>query len=150
MLGFSRPSWTPDGRVVFGTALGNEGLYMTDAQFSTTLTRIDAQKLTDVNDPIVSHDGKFIAYVHAKHVWRMGIDGSNPTQIDPTDTDVDDGPPFWSPDDQTIYWSGYAGNVYFHPAADGNGLPTKIFDLIPSLKDHVLIVTSTGSLDWIR
>jgi hypothetical protein len=150
VLGFARPSWTPDGRIVFGTALGNEGVYMTDAQFSNTLTRIDAQHLTDVNDPIVSHDGKLIAYTHAKHVWRMGIDGSSPTQINASDTDVDDGPPFWSPDDQTIYWSGYAGNVYFHAAADGNGLPTKIFDLIPSLKDHVLIITSTSSMDWVR
>lgn len=152
VLGFARPSWTPDGRVVFGTALGNEGVYMTDTQFSNTLTRIDAQHLTDVNDPIVSHDGKSIAYVHAKHVWKMGIDGSNPIQIDTNqdNTEVDDAIPYWSPDDQTIYWPGYAGNLYFHAAADGNGLPAKIFDFLPSLKDHVLIIANTGSLDWVR
>jgi dipeptidyl aminopeptidase/acylaminoacyl peptidase len=66
----------------------------------------DLTRFRNVNDPQVSPDGKFVAYVvgttDAKedksnsHVWMIGIDGSNDRQM--TFSNESENSPRWSPD----------------------------------------------------
>jgi dipeptidyl aminopeptidase/acylaminoacyl peptidase len=66
----------------------------------------DLSRFRNVNDPQISPDGKWIAYVvsttNAKddksnsHIWMVGIDGSNDRQI--TFSNESEGSPRWSPD----------------------------------------------------
>src|SRR5690242_12946020 len=66
----------------------------------------DLARFRNVNDPQVSPDGKFVAYVVGttdvkedksnSHIWMAGIDGSNDRQI--TFSNESEGSPRWSPD----------------------------------------------------
>src|SRR5690242_8475689 len=66
----------------------------------------DFARFRNVNDPQVSPDGKFVAYVvstidvkedkSSSHIWMVGIDGSNDRQI--TFSNESEGSPRWSPD----------------------------------------------------
>jgi Tol biopolymer transport system component len=66
----------------------------------------DLARFRNVNDPQVSPDGKFVAYVvstvdvkedkSSSHIWMVGIDGSNDRQI--TFSNESEGSPRWSPD----------------------------------------------------
>src|SRR4026207_2239341 len=66
----------------------------------------DLTRFRNVNDPQISPDGKWVAYVvgttNAKddksnsHIWMVGIDGSNDRQI--TFSNESEGSPRWSPD----------------------------------------------------
>ena len=66
----------------------------------------DLTRFRNVNDPQISPDGKFVAYVvgtvDAKedksnsHIWMVGIDGSNDRQI--TFSSESENSPRWSPD----------------------------------------------------
>lgn len=148
-LGFGRPSWTPDGRIVFSSASGQSGIFLTDAAFSNNLTRIDPN-LANSFDAMVSHNGKFVAYVSSDRIWKMGIDGSNPIQIDTsTAVNTKDVLPEWSPDDTVIIWpGGDTADLQLH-AADGTGETGKLFTLYPDLKNHVLTISIDHSIDWV-
>jgi len=66
----------------------------------------DLTRFRNVNDPQVSPDGKFVAYVvstvdvkedkSTSHIWMTGIDGSNDRQI--TFSNESENSPRWSPD----------------------------------------------------
>ena len=66
----------------------------------------DLTRFRNVNDPQVSPDGKFVAYVvstvdvkedkSSSHIWMTGIDGSNDRQI--TFSSESENSPRWSPD----------------------------------------------------
>ncbi|HKP81040.1 MAG TPA: hypothetical protein VJT69_03425, partial [Pyrinomonadaceae bacterium] len=66
----------------------------------------DLTRFRNVNDPQISPDGKWVAYVvsttNAKddksnsHIWMVGIDGSNDRQI--TFSNESESSPRWSPD----------------------------------------------------
>ena len=66
----------------------------------------DLTRFRNVNDPQVSPDGKFVAYVvstvdvkedkSSSHIWMVGIDGSNDRQI--TFSNESENSPRWSPD----------------------------------------------------
>ena len=66
----------------------------------------DLTRFRNVNDPQVSPDGKFVAYVvgtvdakddkSTSHIWMIGIDGSNDRQM--TFSNESENSPRWSPD----------------------------------------------------
>lgn len=93
------PSWSPDGSIVVaGWKSMNNGIYKVSPDFSS-IVRIDPS-LTNVDEPSVSPDGKFIAFTRDGQVWIMGIDGSNPTQLYVGDKYFR--MPTWSPDSKYI------------------------------------------------
>lgn len=146
-LGYGRPSWTPDGRLVFAGELGDEGIFITDAALANP-TRIDPQ-LTDVSEAMVSHDGKFVAFIKTKQVWRMGIDGSNPIKIDPENNDPNDELPFWSPDDSVIFFHNSYSDIGFR-AADGSGTTLSFSALFPATASEILGVPQGAAMDWVK
>jgi Tol biopolymer transport system component len=94
------PSWAPDGSIVVaGWTSMNNGIYKVASDFSS-IERIDPN-LSNVSDPSVSPDGKYVAFCRDGQVWTMGLDGSNPTQLY-----VANGKylrmPTWSPDSKYI------------------------------------------------
>lgn len=147
---YGRVSWTPDGRLVIGDAY-NDGIFISDAAFSNNLTRI-APELENTRFPIVSHDGKSIAYQHDRQIWKMNLDGSNKVQIelaDPTGVDGDSKLPFWSPDDTFLYWAGSGGDVVFHSLtpADPN---ISLFATFPDLPNKDTILLGQQGMDWVK
>ena len=66
----------------------------------------DLSRFRNVNDPQVSPDGKYVAYVvstvdvkddkSSSHIWMIGTDGTNDRQI--TFSSESEGSPRWSPD----------------------------------------------------
>lgn len=93
------PSWAPDGSVfVQGWTSMNNGIYKVSADF-LSMARIDPN-LTNVSEPAVSPDGKTIAFIRDQKLWTMGIDGTNPIQLNTTATKLHS--PVWSPDSKYI------------------------------------------------
>ena len=77
-------SWTPDGRIVYGSAMsGNPEIWVMNADGTEPkqLTRDDSEKA----NPTVTSDGRYIIYESYRtgvpHLWRMNIDGSNQEQL---------------------------------------------------------------------
>lgn len=146
-LGYSRPSWTPDGRLVFGSQLGSEGIFITDAALANP-KRIDPM-LTETVDAIVSHNGQFVAFTSSKQVWRMGIDGSNPIKVDADNTDdPNDELPFWSPDDSVIFWHFGYSDVGFR-AADGTKTTVLLSQLYPDTVKEIEGISQGTGMDWV-
>lgn len=145
-LGYTRASWTPDGRLVFTEALGSGGIFLTDATLQNP-TRIDPN-LSNTVGARVSHDGKQVAFVSASKVWKMGIDGSNPVQMDlRDDVALGDDLPIWSPDDTKL---GYECDSDFCiQDASGPGQPAKLFTLYPDLANKLTIVSKSYSPEWV-
>lgn len=112
-------SWLPDGRLVVagdfssdgyisGTPNTNSGLYIATLTGTTaTLTNINpAINNPKPFHPAASPDGKQVAFILNKHVWKVNLDGSNLKQITAADNDNDETYPAWSPDGKYLAsWS---------------------------------------------
>jgi TolB protein len=77
-------AWTPDGRIVFTSAEGNDfNLWIADAdgQNRKALTSNAGRS----SGPVVSPDGNYVVFSSSRsgrlNIWRMNIDGSNPKQL---------------------------------------------------------------------
>jgi Tol biopolymer transport system component len=80
-------SWTPDGRIVYGSNAGGKwGIWKidTDGQNAVQLT-LDCAGNDTCSEPIASPDGRYIVFQAKRdgirNIWRMESDGINPTQI---------------------------------------------------------------------
>ncbi|HXG64485.1 MAG TPA: hypothetical protein VNO70_05215 [Blastocatellia bacterium] len=78
-------AWTPDGRIVYASsASGNPDIWMMNAD-GTGQKQLTADAGQNIG-AAVSPDGRYIVFMSnrnspAWHIWRMGMDGSNPTQL---------------------------------------------------------------------
>jgi Tol biopolymer transport system component len=103
-------SWTPDGRIVYGSmASGASEIWIADADgsHSKQLTNDGISKYT----PVVSADGKYIVFASEKqgaHIWRMNIDGS---QVIELTHGTGDGNPRVSPDSQWVVYSSWTSGI---------------------------------------
>ncbi|MCU7496611.1 MAG: hypothetical protein HF314_06855 [Ignavibacteria bacterium] len=106
------PSWTPDGRLVMSGSYelalkprttNAGGLYITDKSLKNT-SRIDPG-FTEPLMPSVSPDGKQVAFIMDKHVWKINLDGTGELQI--TKGNSEEYFPSWSPDGKYIAFDGY-------------------------------------------
>ncbi len=74
------PSWAPDGSlIVQGWKSLNNGIYKVSPDFSS-YQRIDP-RLTNVESPSASPDGKYIAFIKDGEPWLMNTDGTSPQQL---------------------------------------------------------------------
>ena len=103
-------SWTPDGRIVYGSqASGSSEIWIADADGSHVrqLTNDTVSKYT----PVASPDGKYIVYVSEKdgsHIWRINIDGSQPVKLT---NGAEDGNPRISPDSRWVVYSSWTSGI---------------------------------------
>lgn len=127
------PSWTPDGRHILFSSLRVEDaeyrwresdIYAVDVA-TGEIRQLTTRSGPD-NDPVVSPDGRYVAYTGydwtddtfvESRLYVMGIDGSNPRSL--TD-DLDRSPSnvFWAPDGSGIYFTAASEgtqNLYFAP-----------------------------------
>ncbi|HXT62925.1 MAG TPA: protein kinase [Pyrinomonadaceae bacterium] len=77
-------SWTPDGRIVFVVAEGNDfNLWISDADGENR--KALTSNLGRNTGPVVSPDGQYVVFSSTRggalNIWRMNIDGSNPKQL---------------------------------------------------------------------
>ena len=77
-------AWTPDGRVVFASVVsGKPDIWIADADGANArqLTSADAASV----QPSLTKDGRYIVFQRftqdGAHIWRMGLDGSEPKQL---------------------------------------------------------------------
>lgn len=109
------PVWLPDGRLVVAGDFtynyeapsrpsANAGLYLATLNGTTA-------SLTNINPtlsnptpllPSVSPDGKQVAFILNKHLWKMNLDGSNLKQVTASDNDNEESFSTWSPDGKYI------------------------------------------------
>jgi serine/threonine protein kinase len=98
-------SWTPDGRMVFISAMGKNGdIWIMKADGS------DRKQLTlemgNNHNPVVTPDGRHIVFTSGRagqrNVWRMTIDGSDPQRLT---NGLADFLPTVSPDGQWVIYS---------------------------------------------
>lgn len=97
-VGYVRPTWTPDNRLVVAGGPNDVGLYVSDAGF-TKFTRFDPD-LSHPDQPAVSPDGTTVAFVMNDDVYTIEIDGTGLTQV--TQTTDKESWPSWSPDGKSI------------------------------------------------
>lgn len=109
------PVWLPDGRLVVAGDFTynydapsrpseNAGLYIATLNgTSATLTNINPT-LSNPTPllPSVSPDGKQVAFILNKHLWKMNLDGSNLKQVTASDNDNEESFSTWSPDGKNI------------------------------------------------
>ena len=82
--GLTGLSWTPDGRIVFGSvASGRQELWIADADGANARQLTNAPTPSQL--PSVTRDGRYIVFQRFSqagvHIWRMGIDGSDLKQL---------------------------------------------------------------------
>jgi Tol biopolymer transport system component len=127
--GLSGLAWTPDGRLVFGSAAsGRLEIWIANADGS------DARQLTNDPDPslqpAVAPDGTFIAFHRFKtggmDVWRMALDGSDARPITHTGTAFN---PVVSADSKTVFfYTPAAGFPITSTVPAEGGDPVKVSD----------------------
>jgi serine/threonine protein kinase/Tol biopolymer transport system component len=82
--GLSGISWTPDGRIVYGSgARGNQDIWIVNADGSDQ-RQLTANANADLW-PEVTPDGRYIVFVSDRaggsNIWRMDIDGGNAKRL---------------------------------------------------------------------
>lgn len=120
-------SWTPDGRIVFISAVGKQGeIWIMDADGS------NRKQLTSNagsnHNPAVSPDGRTIVFTSdrtgSRHLWRMNIDGSDQRQLA---NGLAEFLPSISPDGQWVLYSAITtGKVTLWKVPIAGGTPVEI------------------------
>lgn len=107
--GFIHPSWAPDGSIIVeGSFSSNAGLYKVSKDFS----KIEKFNLDNSNlkNPSVSPDGKFIAFISNDKLLVMNFDGTNIRQLYISEERFSK--PTWSPDSKYIAAIENSGQIY--------------------------------------
>jgi hypothetical protein len=139
-VGYVRPTWTPDGRLVVAGGPNNPGLYLSDATW-TQFTRFDPN-LSAPDQPAVSPDGKTVAFVMNSHIFTVGIDGTGVAQR--TQSSGTESWPLWSTDGTEIIT--YTDtSIAIVPLGGGDATDLK------DLNDNFLTFTASlgsGQMTW--
>lgn len=138
-VGYVRPTFTPDGRLVVAGGPHNPGLYVSDVA-RTTLTRFDPN-LTAPDQPAVSPDGTKVAFVLNDHIHQIGLDGTGQAQV--TTSSGKESWPIWSPDGKSLALYSDT-SILIVPLAGGDGVDLK------TLNDNFVTFDSThdGQMSW--
>ncbi len=123
--------WTPDGRVIYDAYENNKAhIWISDLSGKST-------QLTDgVSEdiwPRVSGDGRFIVFSSDRggphRVWRMNIDGSNPTIL--TDLPGQTERPMFAADGRTVYFYWHDGGRWKLAGVPVEGGPIETIRELP-------------------
>ena len=98
LVGWERPSWTPDGRIVVAGTIGTPGIFISDAGL-TTLTRFDPM-LNHPYDAKVSPKGDLVAFEENNDIYTLKLDGTGLKQL--TATNDEEKMPTWSADGSAV------------------------------------------------
>jgi Tol biopolymer transport system component len=128
-------TWTPDGRIVYVTNVGDKTeLWIMNADGSNNrqLTNDGYAK----KSPAVSPDGRFIFFDSLRdglpHIWRINIDGSNTKQI--TSGDFGDFDPACAPDGQWIAFVSFrAGAPHLWKVGVDGGEPVQLTNKVSGI-----------------
>lgn len=119
-------AWSNDGSVVF-TAMDTPTSDIWIANSDGTNRR----QLTDSREversPVVSPDGKYVAYVSGgekQNIWRIGIDGRGPIQLT---NGEGEGYPTFTPDGRYVVYNSLSDGKLMKVSVDG-GEPSLVFD----------------------
>ena len=118
LVGWERPSWTPDNRIVVAGNLGTPGLYISDAGW-TTLTRFDP----GINQPFdakVSPKGGVVAFEENNDIYTLNLDGTGLKQL--TASNDEEKMPTWSTDGSAV--AAFSGLDLVTVNADGSNVKT--------------------------
>ena len=148
-------AWTPDGRIVYGSAAGsNTDIWIIDADGTN-----QKQLTTNAHNnesPSVTPDGRHIVFqsdrTGADHIWRMDIDGGNQEQL--TFGAVERNPSC-SPDSKWVVYNAWeSGKAAAWKVSIDGGRPTQITDGVcfcPAVSpDGNLIACSSGTIPLQR
>src|SRR5436190_7897025 len=129
------PSWFPNGRILFVSSTGENGLL-----FSMNADGSDLQQLRSggesLGNPVVSQDGSSIAYSERRsysvNLWVMKADGSEQRQLTSGNEYIWNVPTSFSPDGKWIFFNrwGLTDIFAYKIAADGSGEAIKLNDKI--------------------
>ena len=118
---FFNPSWSPDGQqIFFAKYISDDTLEYGFKYFIGRMVYPDGGPEIIVEDAFwhrPSPDGNRLAYatfvpsVYEKELLVVNVDGSNPTLILPTDAFPTVDAPFFSPDDEMLYFSAESQDV---------------------------------------
>lgn len=121
----NNPSWAPDGKVVYALNFGdNFDLYLFDPREGTS-KQLTANSGYN-NFPAVSPDGRYIVFNSDRSgvlcLWRIDIDGSNPTQL----THQTGTKPRFAPDGRTIVYESQANKATIATVNIDGGEPRQL------------------------
>jgi len=97
LVGWERPTWTPDNRIVVAGNLGTPGLYISDAGWNT-LTRFDPN-INNPADAKVSSKG-VVAFEANNDIYTLNLDGTGLKQL--TSTNKEEKMPTWNADGSAV------------------------------------------------
>ncbi len=100
-------AWTPSGQIVYASRItGNIDLWLVTPE-NGVRKQLTENAGSNNENPFVTADGKNVFFESTRsgkrRIWRIDIDGSNPTQISPDDDNADHLPAV-SPDGATVYY----------------------------------------------
>jgi serine/threonine protein kinase/sugar lactone lactonase YvrE len=123
-------AWTPDGKIVYVTATGD--------QIDVWRVNVDGSDKKQITSdayveefPAVSPDGRYLVFTsnrNGRKLWRTDLDGRNPKQL--TDGNSYDFYPAFSPDSQWVFFSSNrAGSMNLWKVGINGGQPTRLSDM---------------------
>lgn len=142
---FNSMAFTPDGRLVYSALAGDyRNVWMIDAS-GGNLRQITSGA-PGKEEVAVTPDGKYILYRSRGEIWRIGMDGSNPTPLTSGRNDVHPQP---TPDSRAVVyasfrnWSpGIGGKPTLWRVPIDGGQPVPLSDIAASVPQ----VSPDGSL----
>jgi eukaryotic-like serine/threonine-protein kinase len=128
--GVTGVSWTPDGKIVYVTATGDQvDVWRVNADGSERKQITSDAYVEDY--PAVSPDGRYLVFTSnrtGRKLWRTDLDGSNPKQL--TDGNSYDYHPAFSADSQWILFnSNRAGGLNVWKVGINGGPPVLLSNL---------------------
>lgn len=100
-------NWTSDGNIVYATRAPHDlDLWMVRPHDGSKLRLTQNAGVANVN-PVIGQNGKYLYFNSTRnrgsHIWRMDINGENPTQLTFSETETEYFPNI-SPDDNWLYY----------------------------------------------
>jgi TolB protein len=128
--GLSGQAWTPDGRLVYDSAVsGNLDVWIMDADGGNQ-KQLTFDSAFDIQ-PAVTPDGRSVVFMSTRsggwQIWRMGIDGADPTPLSTGDVSI---LPVVAGDGRFVIYGVVAPDgrqSVWHAAIEG-GAPEKVSD----------------------
>ncbi len=122
------PSWTPDGKLVYARGSGgNNDIYIVDSTGDARPKQL-TENAGSNHTPAVSPDGRFIVFRSTRTgfnaLWRMDIDGGNPTQL----TGNNELNPSFSPDGREVVYNSFANKSTIWKVGIEGGQPVQLTD----------------------